>query len=245
MPLSARSRTTSNTGTTGHPTRPGLDQPNFTPDRGLRSREHSQLPSQSESVCSRATEEAEENSELEPTPTSRFSHSCALTRPSAIPPRIHDALTPITRPIEVPHPENLQLPPPTESLFAQAENPSNTSSDGSEGHLLELPGPPSEDTRSGDTLFASRENDGLLNLTTARTPRPPGAWAAMPAPARSQTPQPTLYIRAHDRTRFATLFGNSIIHGTIGLQLSHPGGTTAAIGLLVYRHAGWEGNSAW
>ncbi|KAI9442313.1 hypothetical protein H4582DRAFT_1272705 [Lactarius indigo] len=65
MPLSARSRTTSNTGTTGHPARPGLEQPRFTPDRVLRSREHSRPSSPSESVRSRTTEEAEENSEGE------------------------------------------------------------------------------------------------------------------------------------------------------------------------------------
>ncbi|KAH9034872.1 hypothetical protein EDB85DRAFT_1889595 [Lactarius pseudohatsudake] len=36
MSLSARSRTTSNMGTAGHPARPGLDQPRFTLGRGLR-----------------------------------------------------------------------------------------------------------------------------------------------------------------------------------------------------------------
>ncbi|KAH9004895.1 hypothetical protein EDB86DRAFT_1682280 [Lactarius hatsudake] len=65
MPLSARSRTTStNTGTTGHPARSDLDQPRFTPDRVVRSREHSRPSSPSESDRGRtAEEEAEGNSE--------------------------------------------------------------------------------------------------------------------------------------------------------------------------------------
>ena len=61
MPVSARSRTTSNTSITGLPARPGLEQPKFTPDRVLRSRRPS---SPSESVRSGATED-EENYEGE------------------------------------------------------------------------------------------------------------------------------------------------------------------------------------
>ena len=76
--------------------------------------------------------------------------------------------------------------------------------------LPELPGPPSEDdTGNVDTLFSTRKNDGLLNLTTAKTPRPPGAWAAtpapVPAPARSQTPQPTTSSIRYSRTRSNSL----------------------------------------
>ncbi|KAI0254145.1 hypothetical protein BJV78DRAFT_1188986 [Lactifluus subvellereus] len=59
--------------------------------------------------------------------------------------------------------------------------------------LPELPGPPSsseDDTGDIDILSTHRNSDGPLNLTTMKTPRPPGAWAATPAPARSQTPQP-------------------------------------------------------
>ncbi|KAH9034875.1 hypothetical protein EDB85DRAFT_1889598 [Lactarius pseudohatsudake] len=74
--------------------------------------------------------------------------------------------------------------------------------------LPELPGPPSEDD-TGDNSFATRNNGGLLslNLTTARTPRAPGAWAATPAPApaRSQTPQPILSSIGHSRTRSNSL----------------------------------------
>jgi serine/arginine repetitive matrix protein 2 len=70
----------------------------------------------------------------------------------------------------------------------------------------ELPGPPSEDdTGNVDTLLVSRKNEGLLNLTTAKTPRPPGAWAATPAPARSQTPQPSTSSIRHSRTRSNSL----------------------------------------
>ena len=77
--------------------------------------------------------------------------------------------------------------------------------------LPELPGPPSEDDDTGtvDTLFAPRKNDGLLNTTIAKTPRPPGAWAAtpapVPAPTRSQTPQPTSSSTRHSRTRSNSL----------------------------------------
>ncbi|KAH9961259.1 hypothetical protein BC827DRAFT_1203507 [Russula dissimulans] len=59
--------------------------------------------------------------------------------------------------------------------------------------LPELPGPPSseDDTGNLDLMSMNRQNNGPLNLIAAKTPRPPGAWAATPAPARSQTPQPT------------------------------------------------------
>ncbi|KAH9005898.1 hypothetical protein EDB86DRAFT_3070968 [Lactarius hatsudake] len=74
--------------------------------------------------------------------------------------------------------------------------------------LPELPGPPSEDD-TGDKSFATRNNGGLLNLnlTTAKTPRAPGAWTATPAPApaRSQTPQPILSSIGHSRTRSNSL----------------------------------------
>ncbi|KAH9079173.1 hypothetical protein EDB83DRAFT_1241584 [Lactarius deliciosus] len=114
------------------------------------------------------------------------SHRRATTEfaEGAIPPKVPDALTPIARPIELPPPEKLNSPSPPEDL-----------------PLLELPGPPSEDD-TGDNLFATN-----LDLTTARTPRPPGAWAATPAPApaRSQTPQPTLSSIGHSRTRSNSL----------------------------------------
>ncbi|KAH9001503.1 hypothetical protein EDB92DRAFT_69160 [Lactarius akahatsu] len=236
MPLSARSRTTSNTDTTGHPARSDLDQPRFTPDRVVRSREHSRPSSPSESDRSRtAEEEAEGNSERERNPASphltrvhqqqrrRFASHIPVRSPGrilkidmkpnggvkkftkghkrattefaeangAIPPEIPDALTPTARPIELPPPEKLHSPSPPEDL-----------------PLPELPGPPSEDD-TGDNSFATRKNGGVLNfnLTAARMPRPPGAWAATPAPApaRSQTPQPTLLSIGHLRTRSNSL----------------------------------------
>ncbi|KAH9060095.1 hypothetical protein EDB87DRAFT_1618552 [Lactarius vividus] len=211
-------------------------QPRFTPDRVVREREHSRPSSPSESDRSRtAEEEAEGNSERERNPASPHStrvHQQQHRRPAshipvrspgrilkvemkpnggvtkftkghkrattefaeangAIPPRIPDALTPIARPIELPPPEKLHSPSPPEDL-----------------PLPELPGPPSEDD-TGDNSFATRKNGGLLNinLTTARTPRPPGAWAVTPAPApaRSQTPQPTLPSIGHSRTRSNSL----------------------------------------
>ncbi len=65
MPLSARSRTLSHTGSPGHSHSPrrGSDQPRSTLNSVPRSQEHSRAPSPSESVRSRATEEGEENRE--------------------------------------------------------------------------------------------------------------------------------------------------------------------------------------
>ena len=159
---------------------------------------------------------------------------------------MQDALTPIARPIEIPQPDKLQSPSPSESLMAQSVHPLNATSDASGTHspptsprldaapslelstpprrpsfntskiefqtpsppkgLPELPGPPSEDdTGNVETLLTSR----LLNLTTAKTPRPPGAWTATPAlvsaPVRSQTPQPTTSSIRHARTRSNSL----------------------------------------
>ena len=47
---------------------------------------------------------------------------------------MQDALTPISRPIEIPPPENLQSPFTAEDSLAQAEHPSNAPTDASEIH---------------------------------------------------------------------------------------------------------------
>jgi serine/arginine repetitive matrix protein 2 len=79
--------------------------------------------------------------------------------------------------------------------------------------LLELPGPPSSsEDDTGDINILSK-NDGPLNLTIMKTPRPPGAWAATPAPARSQTPQPTsssFTSTKHSRARSNSLPQSSV-----------------------------------
>src|SRR6266849_4572093 len=66
-PLSARSRTSSLTGSAGLSPSPrrGSDQPRSTSSSAPHSREDSRAPSPSESVRSRATEEGEENHERE------------------------------------------------------------------------------------------------------------------------------------------------------------------------------------
>src|SRR5712691_1468111 len=66
-PLSARSRTSSHTGSAGHPpsSRRGSDQARSTSSSAPHSREDSRAPSPNESVRSRATEEGEENHERE------------------------------------------------------------------------------------------------------------------------------------------------------------------------------------
>ena len=60
--------------------------------------------------------------------------------------------------------------------------------------LPDLPGPPSsseDETESFDVVSTNRQGASPLNVTVTKTPRPPGGWATTPAPARSQTPQPT------------------------------------------------------
>ncbi|KAF8265240.1 hypothetical protein EI94DRAFT_1736338 [Lactarius quietus] len=142
---------------------------------------------------------------------------------------LQDALTPIARPIEIPPPETLQSPSPAENLFVQAEHPASTEASETNSPptsprldaapTLELSTPPRRPSFSASKIdfqtpklhasFLSRKNDGLLNLTAAKTPRPPGAWAATPAPmsapARSQTPQPTVSSIRHSRTRSNSL----------------------------------------
>ena len=61
MPLSARSRTVSHTGTPGHSPRHALDHPRSGPNSASHSREHSRPSSPSESVSSRAAEEGDDN----------------------------------------------------------------------------------------------------------------------------------------------------------------------------------------
>src|SRR5713101_9390643 len=56
--------------------------------------------------------------------------------------------------------------------------------------LPELPGPPSsseDETESIDIASPNRQSDVPLSLNVTKPPRVPGAWAATPAPARSQT----------------------------------------------------------
>ena len=59
--------------------------------------------------------------------------------------------------------------------------------------LPELPGPPSssEDEMESIDIASNPQNNVPLSLNITKTPRLPGGWAATPAPARSQTPQPT------------------------------------------------------
>ncbi|KAI0305666.1 hypothetical protein B0F90DRAFT_1924051 [Multifurca ochricompacta] len=129
---------------------------------------------------------------------------------------IQDMLTPVTRPVEISSAEKPQTSPPVENSSAHVEHTSIAAAVNSEPSLPsslsdkapsfelstprglpELPGPPpssEDDTGTIDILSTHRRGDGLLDLTTMKTPRPPGAWAATPAPmpARSQTPQPAL-----------------------------------------------------
>ena len=73
-----------------------------------------------------------------------------------------------------------------------------------------LHGPPSsskDETERIDITSSNLQSDVSLSVNVTKTPRVAGAWVATPAPARSQTPQPTKSSsvppshRAHDRIR--------------------------------------------
>ena len=60
--------------------------------------------------------------------------------------------------------------------------------------LPEPPGPPSsseDEAESIDIASSNPQNDVPFSANVIKTLRLPGAWAATPAPAQSQTPQPT------------------------------------------------------
>ena len=51
--------------------------------------------------------------------------------------------------------------------------------------------PSSSEDETGNIDVVNRQSDGTVNLDVGKTPPPAGVWAATPAPAHSQTPQPT------------------------------------------------------
>jgi serine/arginine repetitive matrix protein 2 len=156
---------------------------------------------------------------LPPRFLSRKSFSCFIFPGSDD--SIQDAPTPIARPIEIPPPFSpIRTASATEDPDSDASSPpAATPVDAAPSFELstpprpslstskiefetppppkglpELPGPPSsseDETESIDIASSNRQNDVPLSLAVTKTPRVPGAWAATPAPARSQTPQPT------------------------------------------------------
>ncbi len=59
--------------------------------------------------------------------------------------------------------------------------------------MPDLPGPPTSDEEIQDDHTTSIQNQNILagNLTAMKTPRPPGAWLATPAPTRQFIKEPT------------------------------------------------------
>ncbi|CDO75530.1 hypothetical protein BN946_scf184871.g11 [Trametes cinnabarina] len=56
--------------------------------------------------------------------------------------------------------------------------------------MPELPGPPSSDEEEDDHTPVMHSTDIPADLTSLKTPRPPGAWLATPAPSRQSTNEP-------------------------------------------------------
>ena len=74
-----------------------------------------------------------------------------------------------------------------------------------------------------DLVSLSRQGDGPLSLNVTKTSRPPGVWAATPAPAHLQTPQPasSLFTSAKlSRTRSNLLPQTSFTDGQSSIVVS-------------------------
>ncbi|KAH9894936.1 hypothetical protein C8Q73DRAFT_645470 [Cubamyces lactineus] len=56
--------------------------------------------------------------------------------------------------------------------------------------MPDLPGPPSSDDEEDDHTPVMQSRDIQGDLTAMKTPRPPGAWLATPAPSRQSTKEP-------------------------------------------------------
>ncbi|KAH9039046.1 hypothetical protein EDB84DRAFT_1437098 [Lactarius hengduanensis] len=191
MPLSARSRTTSNTDTTGHPARSDLDQPRFTQFARVNIPDH---PHRANRTA--AEEEAEGNSERECNPASPHPtrvHQQQRRRPvSHIPVRSPGRILKIdmkpnggVKKSTKGHKRattdfaeaNGAIPPKIPGALTPIARPIelpppeklHSPSPPEDLPLPELPGPPSEDD-TGDNSFATRTNGDLI--TTARMPRP-------------------------------------------------------------------------
>jgi len=97
---------------------------------------------------------------------------------------------PAATPIDAAPPFELSTPPRPSLSTSKIEFETPPPPNG----LPDLPGPPSsseDETEGFDVVSTNRQGVSPLNATVTKTPRPPGAWATTPAPARSQTPQPT------------------------------------------------------
>jgi serine/arginine repetitive matrix protein 2 len=121
MPVSARSRTTSNSSITGFPARPGLEQ-----SRVVRSREHSRPSSPSESVRSRATEdEADVNYEGERNSASPHPKQPQRQRPAS--PLPGPSLSRVRTPSSLSKPNNSDIHTATQVQSRLRRNPSQSS----------------------------------------------------------------------------------------------------------------------
>jgi serine/arginine repetitive matrix protein 2 len=207
MPASARSRTTSNTGTTGLPASPGSEQPRFTPDRVIRSREHSRPSSPSESVRSHATEEeAEGNYETErkwPSPLPTRNHQHQHQRPAS--PLPGPSLSRVRTQSALSKPNNSEFHTDTQAQSRLRRNPSQSSltSEGSS-----RPSSPAE-------LAHSYKADEEINHERERN------WGSRQqkwshAPVNKRATSPNLAI-SHSRIRTQSLESDSSAPATSAL----------------------------
>ena len=205
MPVSARSRTTSNSSITGLPARPGLEQSRFTPDRVVGSREHSRPSSPSESVRSRATEDEEnyedERNSASPHPIRNHQHqrpASPLPSPSLSRVRTQSALS---------KPNNSDTHTATQVQSRLRRNPSQSSLT-SEGSSR-----PSSPAELAHRLKAVHQ-DGEINHERERNwGSRQQKWTHSPANKRATSPN----LTSRSRVRTQSLESDSSAPGTSAL----------------------------
>ena len=207
MPVSARSRTTSNSSITGLPARPGLEQSRFTPDRVVREREHSRPSSPSESVRSRATED-EENYEGERNSTSPHpirNHQHQHQRPAS--PLPSPSLSRVRTQSALSKPNNSDAHTSTQVQSRLRRNPSQSSLT-SEGSSR-----PSSPAELAHRLKAVHQ-DGEINHERERNwGSRQQKWTHSPANKRATSPN----LTSRSRVRTQSLESDSSAPGTSAL----------------------------
>lgn len=202
MPVSARSRTTSNSSITGFPARPGLEQSRVVP-----SREHSRPSSPSESVRSRATEdEAEVNHEGErnsasPLPT-RSQHQQRQRPASPLP---SPSLSRVRTQSSLSKPNNPDTQTATQAQNRLRRNPSQSSLT-SEGSSR-----PSSPAEFAHRLRAGRQDEEVNHERERNWGSRQQKWTHSPANNKRAT-SPNL--TSHSRVRTQSLESDSSVPAT-------------------------------
>ena len=203
-PLSARSRTTSHTGSAGHSPGPSSGQSRSTPDSASHSREHSRPPSPSESVRSR-TAEGEENYERERnwgSPHQKWDHQHhPPVSPIPGPSRLHSRIQSThsngleTRPRIQGQSQRLRRNPSQSSLHS--ESSSRPSSPADRAHRRQT-------GRKDDEEEAIHERESKWGSRQQK-------WTHSPAHNRVASPNPTI---SHSRARTQSLESDSSVPPT-------------------------------